>query len=309
MRDGAAALAIGLVLGAGVVAGSRTLEGDATGSTRTDDEASVEDLSGVDEDAVSRPLAGVEDPGNARGAGEPARVAAPKSPDEALDAFLEAEIARDFDESYGYLSAADRASYAARDLWIDAHAYLPRVLDADAETPRVDGTRAEATSAVRFEPRLDEIVGLVPERARVTWALAAEDGGWRVALSESSFTPAYPDERGAVDAARAWASARQACRTSGEWYGGLLGLAADAYANELCDADGEITLAPVERLGDGPEAEPFIAAFGAGVLDWARVVPVESPAPVRVVLAPLGEQWLVVGALQDSSSGARDEPS
>jgi hypothetical protein len=302
MRNGAAALAIGLVLGVGVVAGWRALDGDASGSTRTDDEPSVENLAGVDGDGVSRPLAGVEDPGNAQSAGEPAGVAAPKSPGEALDAFLEAEIGRDFDTSYGYLSAADRASYAARDLWIDAHAYLPRLRDVDADAPRVDGARAVATSAVRFEPRLDEIVGLVPERAEVTWALTAEDGGWRVALSDSSFTPAYPDERGAVDAARSWASARQSCRTTGEWYGGLLGLAADAYANELCDSRGEIALAPVARLGDGPEAEPFIAAFGAGVLDWARVVPVEAPSPLRVVLAPLGEQWLVIGALENSSS-------
>ena len=45
-----------------------------------------------------------------------------------------------------------------------------------------------------------------------------------------------------------------------------------------------------------PEADPYVAAFGPDVLEWARVVPVSGPAQIDVVVAPVGESWLVIGA-------------
>ncbi len=61
---------------------------------------------------------------------------------------------------------------------------------------------------VSLEPRLDEVNGFVPQRADVEWTVVAEDGGWRLDLTDSSLDPVLPDEQGATAAAELWAGAR-----------------------------------------------------------------------------------------------------
>jgi hypothetical protein len=80
---------------------------------------------------------------------------------------------------------------------------------------------------------------------------------------------------------------------------GLIGASARAAA--LCGADGAIRTGRARALPDTAQDQPFLAAFGGDVHQWARVVRLESPVRQDVVVAPVGEQWLVVGVLQAPS--------
>lgn len=48
---------------------------------------------------------------------------------------------------------------------------------------------------------------------------------------------------------------------------------------------------------DALDAAPFLAAFGPEATSWARVVAVTDPVPLRAVVAPIGQEWLVIGVL------------
>jgi hypothetical protein len=250
-------------------------------------------------------LADGRDPAAASAGGaadvEPPGAAAP-TPVDAVESFLAAETRRDYATSYGLLSAADRAAVTSRAEWEGAHAQLPTVTGVTLGVTSGNGTRAEVDSEVTFEPSLDETRGLVPARARATWIAVAEDGGWRVARSDSRLSPQYPDANGAVSAAEAWVRARVACRTTAEYDGGLVGAAGPVAA--LCDAPGPVEVGAVATLDPGVGVEPFLAAFGPEVLSWARVVPVASPVALAVVLAPVDDRWVVVGALESLPGGS-----
>jgi hypothetical protein len=45
------------------------------------------------------------------------------------------------------------------------------------------------------------------------------------------------------------------------------------------------------------ESGPFVTAFGPETGSWARVVPVTAPVSLRAVVAPIGDEWVVVGVL------------
>jgi hypothetical protein len=137
--------------------------------------------------------------------------------------------------------------------------------------------------------------GLVPARARATYVAVAEDGGWRVAFGQSSLAAEYPSTASAPAAVRSWVRARVDCRHAPEFVGGLLGAA--ARADELCGAHGAIHVERAVRLPETDQDQPFLAAFGSEVHEWSRVVPVDAPVRLRVVVAPLDERWLVVGVL------------
>jgi hypothetical protein len=224
------------------------------------------------------------------------------TPVEAVERFLSAEVRADYATSYGFLSAADRAELGSRSEWEASHGQLPTPTGLQLGTARSDGTRAEVEAELTFEPALDETRGLVPARADAVWIAISEDGGWRVARSESRLSPQYPDATGAVSSAETWARARVACRADAEYEGGLVGSSSQVTA--LCNATGPVTTGAVVSLEPGVGVEPFLAAFGPDVLSWARVVPVTSPVPISVVLAPVGDRWVVVGALDSVPGGS-----
>ena len=229
----------------------------------------------------------------ARDAGAPL-LATPGSPAEAATAFLDAEVAGDLETSFTYLAADDRAEQGTPAGWLETHADIWTPTAARLTGVIEDGEGlATATADVELRPQIDEFVGLVPARARLTLPLVQEDGAWRVAFADSTYEPAYPDEGGAAEAVRTWAEARTDCATSAQWDRGLLD---SPYLGEaLCGADGEVRVGRVDTLDALEDASADLADFGQGAGDWARVVPVEGPVALEAVAAPLGDRWVVIG--------------
>jgi hypothetical protein len=221
------------------------------------------------------------------------------APDEAVRRFLELEIARDFGGSYGLLSAPDRIRESSRATWTTDHADLPVVTGSQIDGVHVDGNRADVSARLTLRAELTPGRALVPSRASATFATVAEDGGWRVAFGDTTVVPQYPPPASVPAAVQEWARERRACRTAPEYVAGLVGAAARADA--LCGTHGPIRTGRVRDLPETAQDQPFLAAFGSEVHDWARVVPVVGPVRMDVVVAPLGERWLVVGVLQAPS--------
>ena len=228
----------------------------------------------------------------------------PGSPAEAATAFLDAEVAGDTAKSFPYLSADDREDHVDAAGWLEDHADLwtPRSYRLTDVAPAADGT-ATATADVALDPQIDEFVGLVPARATLTLPLVQEDGGWRIAFSESAYEPRYPDEAGAVEAVRTWAEARTNCQTAAQWDADLLD--SPYLADSLCGADGDLRLGPPDTLDALDDAGAYLDDFGTRAADWARVVPVEGPVELDAVAAPLGDAWVVIGT---SPRGATTRP-
>jgi hypothetical protein len=217
------------------------------------------------------------------------------TPRDAVDRFLGAEVAQQYGVSYGLLSARDRDERNSRAAWTADHADLPPIAAYRFDGVQVHDGRADVAVALRLHSQLSPTDGLVPARARATLVAVAEDGGWRVAFGESALAAEYPSTALAPDAVRSWARARVECRHAPEFVGGLLGAA--ARADELCGARGAVQVGRAVRLPETDQDQPFLAAFGSEVHEWSRVVPVDAPVRLRVVVAPLGERWLVVGVL------------
>jgi hypothetical protein len=229
---------------------------------------------------------------------DPPSAAAP-TPDGAVGAFLALEVAEDYDGSYGVLSDVDRSNATSAAAWAAQHAALPAIVSYEITAVHQHADRADVAVRLVLRPALTADAGLVPGSATATFAAVAEDGGWRVAYSDSTLVPQYAPATRAPGAVRSWVRARQDCRTGPEYDGGLVG--APARAEALCGTRGAIGLGKVRVLPDTAQDQPFLAAFGTDVHDWARVVPVDTPVRMDVVVAPVGERWLVVGVLPTSS--------
>lgn len=229
------------------------------------------------------------------------------TPEAAVAAFLDAEAAGEYAKSYALLSATDRVQYRTPAGWVATHAdVMPPVTGYDIEAaPTGDDARSTVVAVVGFEATLDQVVGLVPQRARATWVVDAEDGGWVVALDESSFEPLHPPEDEAVDAVRQWAESHRDCKPRGEHD---LVLGAPALAQRLCDESAAVAVGDVETFVEGFDTNTFLAAYGESVLDWGRVVAVTAPVPLRAVVAPIGPDWRVIGVLQPVTEDRRQAP-
>ncbi len=224
------------------------------------------------------------------------------SPREAVDRFVHDQLAGDTDSSYDLLAAVDRTAVRSRVAWRHAQSVLPRVRSFDATvnaSPPASAATATVRGDARFEPRLDEINGLVPARASVTWTVVREEGGWRVAFSRTVIEPIYPADSGATESSRAWTDAYQACKEPPNeivYAAGVVGVTGIGAA--LCGSTAAKLGAPA-RLGDRPNPAAVLAAFGPEADRWARVIPVSGPRSFNLVLAPFDDRWVVVGVLVD----------
>lgn len=211
----------------------------------------------------------------------------------AVEGFLAAEQRRDYRASFGFLSDADRGAFRSPAGWIAEHAdVMAPVTDFTIEDVRESAQVSEVTTIVEFRPTLDAVVGLVPGRTRATWSVVAGDGGYGVDMEASSMTPLYPHEAEAVPAVRAWVEERQPCNDPGA---NLIGN--DQLADQLCDATPDTVEVGSPVALSEVDARAFQTAFGPEVRDWARAVPVSGPVDLRVVVAPIGEEWQAIGIL------------
>ena len=110
----------------------------------------------------------------------------------------------------------------------------------------------------------------------------------------TSQEPILPPEEDATAAVQSWAEEQQRCGTPEQYQGGLRGRA--DLAEQLCGASGRVqadAAAPLEQI----DAPPLQNSFGAEVVTWARTVALDGPVPLRAVVAPVDDRWLVVGLL------------
>lgn len=212
-----------------------------------------------------------------------------------VEGFLQAEQDENFEVSFDYLSSVDRSTFGSGAGWVADHADLvPPVRGFTVEEVAEGPDRAEVRALVRYEPSLDEVVGLVPGQTRTTYVVTKADGVWGVDLETSTTSPIFPPDTDAPADVREWVEARQDCRNEGERTGQLQG--SPALADELCETEGAVEVGEVSALTT-VDGSSFSAAFGEDVLTWARVVDVRSPRPLRAVVGPIGEEWEVIGVL------------
>jgi len=281
----AALLTVAAVAAAGLAAGGTYLVARDDEPFRNSPEASRV-LDGID---TARPnaLAGAMPEPDA-----PPLSAAAATPQEAVTGLLNALVAADPERSYSSLSAEDRAASGPYATWKDRLLTLPRVLDFQVTAVGPDSV----TTDVVFEPRLDEVAGFVPPRARATWATVEEDGGHRVAYADSTSEPVLPADTAATQAAQRWVTEQQGCREAPVYGGNLLGQ--PTLADTLCGTAGTFRAGAAQGLDGFRDPTPVLNAFGADASTFVRVVPVDGPLPLQVALAPLGEDWEVIGVIQ-----------
>jgi hypothetical protein len=220
------------------------------------------------------------------------------TPEAAVTGFLDAEVDRDLATSFGFLSEDDRVAYGSPAGWEAGHAdAMPPVLGYELEpVPPATGPRATAVTTVSLEPGLDQVVGLTPSRAEVTWDVRqGTDGTWGVSLGDgTTFEPLHPSDEGAGPAAQQWVDARQRCAAPPNEFAGMVGRR--PLADALCDAAGELSLGEAAPLGD-IEATTFTTAFGPETAEAARLVRIRGVVELGVVLAPIGDAWTVIGVV------------
>ncbi len=215
----------------------------------------------------------------------------------AVERFLTAEIAGDFEASFELLSQADQEAAGGVDGWVAEH-YLvvPPIRGFRLTADTVEGIRAEVVAGLSLQAELDQLVGLIPGDADATWVLVEEGAEWRIAFTESRIDPVFLDDATVSSAVVDWGSALQSCLPEEEGDLALLGF--PTLADRLCGSTGRVTVSGPSPLEDAADAAPFLAAFGPEVGIWARVVEVQTPIALRVVVAPIGERWVVIGVLE-----------
>lgn len=224
------------------------------------------------------------------------------TPAEAVTAFLSAEQAGDYEASFGYLADAVRIDYGSPAAWAADHPdALPPVTGFAIENAADSGaSTAAVTTLTRYRSTLDAVTGLVPARAQTTWATVREDGGWAVDLTATTQSPVLPADGDAGAAVQAWAERLQQCGGSDSDIDALRGRS--DLVRQLCRAPGDVRAGAVAPLAQ-VDAAPLQTSFGADVVSWARTVTVESPVPLRAVVAPVDDAWIVVGVLAPSGTG------
>jgi hypothetical protein len=223
----------------------------------------------------------------------PAAVLPPAAtPEAAVRGLLDSFIAGDAARSFSLLSATDRAASGPLASWLAELTSRPHYLR--YQVVRLQGTSVETD--VTIEPRLDEVVGYIPARATVTWPTTLEDGGYRVSLSAAVSEPVLPDDQSAPTAAEAWVTARENCQPGATYPGTLLGQ--PTFADALCHSSGAYRAKTASGLDTFGNPTLLLEAFGPDAPAFVRVVRMDGPTPFDVAVAPLGDDWQVVGVME-----------
>ncbi|MGI9018222.1 MAG: hypothetical protein ACR2HR_14155 [Euzebya sp.] len=224
-----------------------------------------------------------------------------EDPESAIRGFLAAEAIQDWDTSYTFLTQSLKdVAYTTPASWISQHADFPTVTGYRVDDIQVDedaGT-ARVLTLTGFDAKLDPVIGLVAARGRTTWSLEQQDDGlWRVNTNGTENQPLYPNSEGASDAVRNWVDARVACEDTSDLEAGLVG--SPSQARLLCeeDQDDPVQIEAIGPLTDSSDVATLLAQFGPDVFAWARTARVQATTPIVAVLAPIGQEWRVVGVL------------
>ena len=145
----------------------------------------------------------------------------------------------------------------------------------------------------------------MPARAEATWTTVEEDGGHRVRDADSTSEAGAARRRrghagrGALGPPRSKDAGR--ARSTAATRRGQPTLA-DTLCRHRRDVHGRTGPTGLDGFRDpDARAEPL---SGADASTYVRVVPVDGPAAPPAALAPLGEDWEVIGVMQPRSSQA-----
>lgn len=212
----------------------------------------------------------------------------------AVHELLAAEQRGDHQQSYRLLTGASRKQVGSERKWARLRTELPAITGfAVAAGSGSD----QVVATVQHDPGLDPFVGLSPGEEQQTWKGAKRGSGWLVDAAPR-IEPVFPAEKDAPELVRKWAVAVQQCDKS---FARLAQALDDLYgmstgASRLCGSKGTVKVGSVEKLESGPTSAELVAQYTDDALQWARVVPVEGPTtPFKVIVAPIGKDWRVVG--------------
>ena len=160
-----------------------------------------------------------------------------------------------------------------------------------------------AVFEVAQEPALDEVRGDIAPAATVQVPMVHESGGWRVAWSKNRIEQLYTaDEARITTDATTWLTSRASCSAPKlEAPNGLLGVV--GLAGSLCGSKGVVRIGVPDTLDAMDDPQPVLDAYGSAAANWARVVNISSPVAMQAVLAPLGEEWVVVALAHAPAAG------
>jgi hypothetical protein len=231
------------------------------------------------------------------GTSAPVLASAQPAAQRVLATFSRAIVAKDNAAAFELLSADDQDRFGSAERFGTELSRSPQWTAAT-----VDPTGAVTVSR---EAMLDPVFGLVPATARLNLPLVAnssQDSSPRIAWSRrSEVRNDQASESDIEPAVKQWATARQRCESAPaeETVNGLVGVV--GLATRLCDAEGPIisTLASgaARDLLDLNDPASVLDAYGDDAANWARVVPLSSPVPMNVVVAPIGSTWKVIATV------------
>ena len=230
-------------------------------------------------------------------------VVAPASAHAALEAFLAAERDGLPSRSFHLLTRADQEDVGSAAAWAASSAARARPLSFAFTSARPAPEGDEITVDVTRHPSLDQFAGFVSARATQVWRVEREGDAWRVGAAPVSDDPVLPPVAAAADEAGAWAQASASCDRAaakrlqdGEDLSGPTDLLAAP-----CREHGTWTaVGPPMTLDRAPDTQALVEAYGPDVGSWARLVPVRGPhSHFLAAVAPLGEDWRVIGVTSD----------
>lgn len=218
---------------------------------------------------------------------------------DAVKTVLDAAVRGDDAASFPVLSYQSRVEIKDVADWSRRRRQLPTVLGFRIESGSQGdaGDRAgKVVVTVDQQPALDPFRGLSAAHERDTYTGRKVKDGWLVD-AEPSVELLLPADGLAHDAAVAWVRAVQSCDKAAaralQAVDVLFGNASGAAG--LCGKPGDPVAGEVGRLAPGVAATDIVAQYSTDSLGWARAVRITTPVAFSVILAPVGERWLVIG--------------
>ena len=233
----------------------------------------------------------------------PVVVDEPVSARAALEQFLTAEVARSYDVSFALLDRKTRETDGPVAAWQNGRAnrLVPETFKILSEKPGDEGV--EVTITATRTPSISVQTGLVPSKSTEIWRVV-DDGGWRVVRGRpTDVQPVLPSDDQASALAAAWLERTAECDVDGavalQLSANLLG--SPALRDNTCKTKGTWTAGKAFPVSELPNSTVLVSAYGPGVGRWARAVPVTGAGRYTIVLAPLGDEWRVMGVLPQGS--------